>query len=147
MGKVISADGDNFVCYSRYGNEYTVTKGLFMGYSDSEKNYQNEIEYQTILSEKGFAPRLIKKDIKANKNGKKFVMWISEDAGLPIEESDIPACNEILDKMYDEGFIPSEFCMRQEFVKGFDGKIRMTDFKFAEYFDEPIEQKYRVYVK
>ena len=147
MGKVISADGDNFVCYSRYGKEYTITKGLFMGYSDSEESYQNEVKFQALLSEKGVAPRLIKKDIKANKKGRMFMMWISEDAGLPIEDEDIPACNVLLDKLYDEGIIVTPYVLKSWFIKGFDGNIRMTDFTLTEQFDEPIEKQDRRYLR
>lgn len=146
MGKVISADGSNFVCYSRYGKEYTVTKGLEMCYSDSEESYQNEIKFQTLLSEKGVAPRLIKKDMKVKKKGNIFMMWVSEDAGLPVDDQDIPACNELLDKLYDEGIIVTPYLWKNWFVKGFDGKIRMTDFKLAEQYDEPIGKHNRKYL-
>ena len=147
MGKVISADGDNFVCYSRYGTEFTVTKGLALVYPDSEESYQNNIYFQTLLSEKGFAPRLLKKDMKVKKKGNIFVMWISEDAGLPIEEEDIPACNILLDKLYDEGIIVTPYVLKSWFIKGFDGNIRMTDFTLTEQFDEPIEEKDRKYLR
>ena len=147
MGKVISADGDNFVCYSRYGTEFTVTKGLTLSFPDSEESYQNNIYFQTLLSEKGFAPRLLKKDMKVKKKGNIFVMWISEDAGLPIEDEDIPACNILLDKLYDEGIIVTPYVLKSWFIKGFDGNIRMTDFTLTEQFDEPIETKDRKYLR
>ncbi len=147
MGKVISADGDNFVCYSRYGKEFTVTKGLALCFPDSEESYQNNINFQTLLSEKGYAPRLIKKDMKVKKKGNIFMMWISEDAGLPVEDEDIPACNELLDKLYDEGIIVTPYIWKSWFVKGFDGKIRMTDFTLTEQFDEPIEKENRRYLR
>ena len=146
MGKVLHADTDNFVCYSKYENEFTITKGLAMCYSDSEENYKNEINFQTLLSEKGYAPRLIRKDMKVKKKGNIFMMSISEDVGLPVEDEDIPACNEVLDKLYDEGIIVTPYICKNCFVKGYDGKIRMTDFKLTEQYDEPIGQHNRKYL-
>ncbi len=148
FGKLISADTDNFVRYGKYGKEFVVFKGLFMGHDDSQELYNREINYQELLSKDGLAPRILKKNVKADKNKRKFLMWISEDAGLPIEESDVPEANKLLDILYDRGIILHWIIPRKElFVKGFDGKIRITDFKQTETYEEPIGKHNRKYIQ
>ncbi len=146
FGKLISADTDNFVRYGKYGSEFVVFKGLFMGYDDSQELYDQEINYQELLSKDGLAPKLLKKNVKADKNNRKFVMWICEDAGLPIEKADVPEANKLLDILYDRGIILNWYVEQCMFVKGFDGKIRVTDFKQAETYDEPIGKHNRKYI-
>lgn len=147
FGKLISADTDNFVRYGKYGKEFVVMKGLFMGYDDSQELYDQEIKYQELLSVDGLAPRILKKNVKADKSNRRFLMWISEDAGLPIEEADVPEANKILDILYDRGIILNWYVDQRMFVKGFDGKIRVTDFKQTEAYDEPIGKHNRKYIQ
>jgi len=147
FGKTISADQDNFVRYGKYGKEFVVIKGLFMGLDDSKTLYDQEIKFQEALSAEGFAPRLLKKNIKADKSGRTFMVWVSEDAGLPIEEEDVPAANKLLDELYERGIVLSFLIDQRMFVKGFDGKIRVTDFKHAEIFEDPILKDKRVYIQ
>ena len=139
---MISCDGDNVVFYSKYEDRLTITKGFSMVHQDSQEFYMNEIQYQTLLSEIDIAPKLLKKDIKENN----FMYWISEDAGLPIEECDIPDANRILDIVYDMGIIINWRPHMSHFVKGFDDKIRITDFKHATKYDKPIEKENRKYL-
>ena len=146
LGSYISADTDNFVCYCKYGNKFAVTKGLFAGLDDSFETYEREIKNQEKFAEMDWAPKLLKVNVRALKKGRKFVMWVSEDAGLPIEDSDIPAANALLDEMYEKGYVLSDVISRQNFVKGFDGKIRVTDFKNAEIFEHPILKDKRTYI-
>lgn len=146
LGSYISADTDNFVCYCKYGNTFAVTKGLFAGLDDSFEVYEREIKNQEKFAELGWAPKLLQINVRALKKGRKFVMWVSEDAGLPIEDADISAANALLDEMYDKGYVLSDTIFREHFVKGFDGKIRVTDFKNAEIFEHPILKDKRVYI-
>ena len=142
FGKLISADGDNFVRYAKYDKDFVVVKGLYTGYTDSYDLYMQEMKYQVLLSEKGFAPKLIRKDIRTLKDKRKFVMWVSEDAGLPIEEEDVPSANKLLDDLYDMGIILDPYLCQQLFVKGFDNKIRVTDFKNTETYSGKHNRKY-----
>lgn len=143
---MISCDGDNIVEYSTYNGKCTVTKGLCFDFEDLKEFYTNEIHYQTMLSELDIAPRIIKKDIKGLRKKQNFVFWISEDAGLPIEDSDIPDANRILDIVYDMGIIINWRPHKSHFVKGFDNKIRITDFKHTEKYNEPIGKHNRRYI-
>jgi hypothetical protein len=115
-------------------------------YEDSKDLYTNQIRFQTLLSEKGLAPRILKQDIKARKDGMPFLLLVSEDAGLPIEDCDIASANEYLDTLYDMGIILHWYVDKKMFVKGFDGKIRSTDFKMTEHYDEPIGKHNRKYL-
>ena len=134
---MISNDTDNFVEYTR---KFTVTKGLYTGYEDSEELYTREIEFQSILSEYDYAPRLIETGIKRVINGREFITWVSQDVGLPITEKDVLQANILLKNIYDMG-ISLTWCLHQsQFVKGFDGKVRVTDFKHAEKVLNPIRQ-------
>ena len=143
LGKVISADFDTKVWYSKLGNRFTVTKALYTCHSDSEEMYQNEIKIQTLLAEKGLAPKLLEKDDRSTKH---YVMWTSEDAGLPITENDVEAANSYLDTLYDMGVLL--FSVGQDnFLKGWDGKIRTTDFKVAELLSQPITKDKREYIQ
>lgn len=146
FGKMISADTDNFVQYCKYENNFAVVKGLFAGYDDSFENYDREIKYQEMLSEKGLAPKLLTMNIKAGKNKRKFVLWVSEDVGFPIEDDDIPDANKVLDELYDMGIILSWCISKELFVKGFDGNIRVTDFKHTEMYEESIAKHNRKYI-
>jgi hypothetical protein len=147
LGSLISADGDNYVYYSKYGDTFVVTKGLYTGYSDSEDLYLNEIYFQERLAEDGLAPRILAKDILRNRKGREFKEWISEDAGLPVEIADIAAVNAYLDVLYDKGVILYPYTIHHSlFVKGFDGKIRATDFKQTEDCGEPLGKHNRRYL-
>jgi hypothetical protein len=134
---MISNDTDNFVIYSKHEGRFTVTKALFEGCSDTQELYKKEIAFQVLLAEKGLAPRLLKKDIKGMFKGRRFIMWISEDAGLPIEEQDVAEANKVLTQMWDSGITLTGALHKGLFVKGFDGKVRLTDFKHAEYCENP----------
>lgn len=148
MGKVISDDSSNFVRYSRYGIRYTVTKGLCMDYPDSMDLYTRETTVQEQLAALDLAPKLLRKDIPAKRRGRPFLMWISEDAGLPIEEADVPAANALLDTLYDTGLVLHvDYVHSSHFVKGFDGKIRVTDFKHTEHYADPIPKEERKYLQ
>lgn len=147
FGKTISADQDNFVRYGKLGKDFVVIKGLFMGHDDSRHLYDQEIKFQQALAAEGFAPKLLKKGTKAEKSGRPFMVWVSEDAGLPIEEEDVPAANKLLDELYDRGVVLSWMIDQRMFVKGFDGKIRVTDFKNTEIFEDPILKDKRTYIQ
>ena len=147
IGAIITADCDQFVRYSKYDSKFTVTKGMCMDLEDCADLYANQIKFQELLSQQDLAPRIVAKDIKARYKNIKFMLIVSEDVGLPIEESDIPAANDLLDALYDQGII-LHWCLHQSlFVKGFDGKIRVTDFKQTELYDEPIGKHNRKYVQ
>lgn len=146
IGAVISADTDNFVQYINYDNKYGVLKALYFLLDDSIELYKKEIETQEKLYELGVAPKLIKKRIQLEKKGRPFLGWISEDAGLPIEDEDIPEANKVLDLLYDEGIFLNYYPCKEMFVKGFDNKIRVTDFKFVEVYEEPIGKHKRKYI-
>jgi len=139
---MISCDGDNVVFYSKYEDRLTVTKGLNTSYEDLQEFYTNEIHYQTLLSEFDIAPKILKKDIKEDN----FMYWISEDAGLPIKDCDISDANRLLDIVYDMGIIINWRPHISQFVKGFDDKIRIVDFKHTEKYDEPIGKHNRKYL-
>lgn len=146
IGTTISADTDNFVRYCKYDKRFAVVKGLFTGLDDALELYERELEFQTLLTEKGFAPKLLAKDIEGDKKGRMFVLWVSEDAGLPIEDQDIPAANMLLDELYDMGIILHWAPSKHLFVKGFDGKIRVTDFKQTEKHASPVTKDNRKYI-
>jgi|LauGreDrversion4_2_1035121.scaffolds.fasta_scaffold14580_4 hypothetical protein len=146
LGTIISADGDNFVQYIKYDNKYGVLKALYFLLDDSIELYAKEVETQQKLYELGVAPKLIKNQVRLEKKGRPFIGWISEDAGLPIEDSDIPEANKVLDLMYDQGIFLSYFPHKSMFVKGFDNKIRATDFKAVESYEEPIGKHKRKYI-
>lgn len=146
IGSIISSDTDNFVCYCRYGKTFAVAKGLFDGLDDSLEIFKRETKNQRKFAEMGWAPNLLKTNVRAMRNNRKFMVWVSEDAGLPIEDADIPAANALLDEMYDKGYMISETPYKQLFVKGFDGKIRVTDFKNAEIFEHSILKDKRTYI-
>jgi hypothetical protein len=147
LGLLISADGDNFVYYSKFGNTFAVTKGLAADLDDSDDLYENEIAFQEDLAKSGLAPRVLAKNIVVTRKGMKFNVWISEDAGLPVTVEDIPDVNEFLDILYERGIILYPYTMHPSlFVRGFDGKIRATDFKQTEEYDEPIGKHNRRYL-
>jgi len=130
--RMISNDTDNFVEYTKYNGAYAVMKGLFTGNDDTAEMYKREIEYQTMLSEYGYAPRLLQTGMKRIIKGREFITWISEDAGLPIQERDVLQANVLLKSLYDMGIELTWSLHQNLFVKGFDGKVRVTDFKHAE---------------
>ena len=133
FGKLISADGD----FVRYSSKFTVTKGML-----DEEEYKNQITFQTLLSKKGLAPSIIQKDVKHNNH----TLIVSSDAGLPLEQKDIPLANKYLDTLYDMG-IDLHWCLHiSHFVKGFDGKIRATDFRQTKLYTEAIKKDKRVYI-
>ena len=144
---MISNDGNNFVVYSKHEGRFTVTKALFQGCSDTQELYSKEIEFQTFLSATGLAPRILKKDIVADYKGRPFLMWISEDAGLPIERTDMLAANDLIDNLWDVGVKIAEYVHKGMFVKGFDGKVRVTDFKHSEWVAENKQETNRVYLQ
>jgi hypothetical protein len=146
FGTIISADTDNFVQYIKYENKYGVLKALYFLLDDSIEMYAKEIETQEKLAEIDVAPKLIRKQVRLEKKGRPFIGWISEDAGLPIEDSDIPEANKLLDLLYDRGIFLSYYPHKSMFVKGFDGKIRATDFKAVETYEEPIGKHNRKYI-
>jgi phenylalanyl-tRNA synthetase beta subunit len=145
-GKVISADTDNFVRYCKYKDKYAVVKALHFLNDDTPELYEKEIKTQEKLYNLGVAPKLLTKYVKLQKKDRVFVGWISEDAGLPIEDADIPEANKVLDRLYDEGIFLSYFPDKHMFVKGFDDVIRVTDFKNVEAYEEPIGKHNRKYI-
>jgi len=146
VGRVISADTDNFVRYCKYKDNYAVVKALYFLNDDTPELYEKEIKMQERLYNLGVAPKLLTKYVKLQKKDRIFVGWISEDAGLPIEDEDIPEANNVLDRLYDEGIFLSYFPDRSMFIKGFDGVIRVTDFKNVEAYEEPIGKHNRKYI-
>ena len=147
FGHLISADTDNFVQYLKYDERFAVIKGLsLLGPEDTPDVYAKEIEMQERLYNLGFAPKLLRRQVKLERKGKPYIGWISEDAGLPIEDSDIPAANKILDELYDYGILFNYYPEKRMFLKGFDGKIRVTDFKHVESYEEPIGKHNRKYI-
>lgn len=146
LEQVIHADLFDFVRYSRLGKEYTVTKGLCTELSDAEELYAREIRFQEMLAKLDFAPKILKKGIRAKKDGMKYVMWVSADAGLPIEDADIPEANKLLDHIYNLQIVYHWSPHKSHFVKGFDGKIRVTDFKQTELLGSAIPKEVRRYV-
>jgi hypothetical protein len=145
---MISNDTDNFVVYSKHEGRFTVTKALFQGCWDTQELYRKEMEFQTFLSKRGLAPKILKRDIVAEHKGRSFLMWISEDAGLPIERTDIKAANDLIDEMWDAGVKIAEYVHKGMFVKGFDGKVRVTDFKHSEWvLAENIQESNRLYLQ
>jgi hypothetical protein len=147
FGKLISSDTDNFVQYCKYDGKLAVIKGLFAGHDDSFDLYHQEMKYQYMLSEMGYAPEILEMNIKGSRNGRKFVLWISEDGGLPIEEDDVELANQLLDELYEKGIILHWHISKELFVKGFDGKLRVTDFKQTEFYEESIGKHNRKYIK
>lgn len=147
IGIVISSDTDNFVRYCKYHKQFAVVKALRLALDDAVDVYEKEINNQTRLSHVGASPKLLRKKVILKKNERLFLGWISEDAGLPIEEDDINATNEFLDSLYDKGIVVSWYIDQHMFVKGFDNKIRVTDCKNVEFYDEPIEKDKRMYIK
>ena len=130
---MISNDTDNYVMYVKHEKKFAVAKALFAGYSDWQELYNKEIEFQTFLSAHDLAPFLLEKRKMIQVAGRPFVTWISEDAGLPIEKEDIEAANDVIDRLWDVGVKIHDYVDPKMFVKGFDGKIRVTDFKNAEW--------------
>lgn len=148
LGSIISADQTNFVRYSKYGSTYTITKGICAEYEDSYDVYKAETQNQEKLASLGYAPRLIIKDICVIMDGTRFALWISEDCGLPVGPQDVPAVNAYLDELYDRGIILTPYTpYSYMFVKGFDGKIRATDFKNTEFYTESIGKHNRKYLQ
>ena len=70
LGLLISADGDNFVYYSKFGNTFAVTKGLCADMDDSDDLYENEIAFQEDLAKSGLAPRVLAKNIVVTRRGR-----------------------------------------------------------------------------
>jgi hypothetical protein len=100
-----------------------------------------------MLSKHGMAPRLIQKDVEFQKDNQTYWLIVSEDVGMPISEEDVPAVNTYLDVLYDMGIILHWFIDKQMFVKGFDGKIRTTDFRMTEMYEESIGKHNRKYLQ
>jgi len=144
LGELISADTDNSVHYSKLGKQFTVTKSLFMGYSDSKELYEKEMHVQTKLALLGMAPKVLY-FYHDTKNGREYMTWVSEDAGLPLEAVDIPAANAFLDKLYDMGF-EFEFLHEHHFTMGFDGKVKMVDCKQVTQSAGSIDRSKREYL-
>jgi hypothetical protein len=137
---MISADGDKFV---RYSSDFTVTKGLMLNLSDTAEIYQRQIRVQSLLAERGLAPRILRKDIVEGN----FITWVMEDAGLPIEQSDEDEANRLLDTLYDMGINYSWTIHQSHFLRGFDKKLRIIDFQHTEQEDKPITTSQRIYLK
>lgn len=147
LGEVIRADG-NAVWYSSYDGKYTVTKGMPISkHTDSVEVYEHEIRFQHLLSKRGFAPRLIAFNIEKRWKNRNYLLWVSEDAGLPIEVPDIPSANKLLDSLYDIGIVLTPYTFHPDmFLKGFDGKIRVVDFKHTVQHPVPISESERRYI-
>ncbi len=74
-------------------------------------------------------------------------MWTSTDAGLPVDsKTDRDDINTYLDVLYDKGIVLHWRLDWDMFVRGFDGRIRATDFKAAEQHPQPIPREERRYM-